>query len=86
MLKRIKTLFKDYSWDFHLWSQEIAIDTNIEDVKRLSPSYVTVDWQNPESLGRGELYPVTWIKGHKIRQRRYLGFVDGLYSGSVIRG
>ena len=86
MLRYIKAIFKDYFWDFYLWSQEIPIDTPIDEVKPQLPSYVKVDWQNPEPLGKGFLYSVTWIKGHKIRQRRYLGFVDGLYSGCVIKG
>jgi hypothetical protein len=86
MLKRIKAIFKDYFWDFYLWSQEVPIDTNIDDVKKQLPPYAKVDWQNPEALGKGLLYPVFWIKGHKSHQRKYLGFVDGLYSGCVIVG
>jgi hypothetical protein len=86
MLERIKALFKDYSWDFHMWSQEIPIDTHIDDVKRQIPSYIEVDWQNPETLGKGKLYPVIWIKGHKITKRRFLGFVDELYSGCIMTG
>jgi hypothetical protein len=86
MLKGIKSLFKDYSSDFYLWSQEIAIDTNLDEVKRQLPSYVTVDWQSPESLGKGLLYPVTMIKGRKLKQRWFLGFVDGAYSGCIIMG
>jgi hypothetical protein len=86
MLDHIKNLFKDYSWEFYLWSQEVPIDTPIETVKSQLPPYAKVDWQNSESLGKGILYPVTWIKGQRGKTKHFLGFVDGLYSGCIIKG
>ena len=86
MLKHIKAIFKDYFPDFYVWSRQIPIDTHIDHVKHQLPSYIRVDWLNPESLGKGLLYPVTWIKGHKMRGKEFLGFVDGLYSGCILKG
>lgn len=86
MLNLIKSIFKDHFFDFYLWSQEVTIHTPLDDVKGLLPGYVKVDWNKPEQLGKGLLYPVTWIKGHRKKKRKYLGFVDGLYSGCVIKG
>jgi hypothetical protein len=83
MIGRIKTLFKNYSWEFHLWSMGIAIDTDIEEVKSQLPPFVIVDWQKPVKFGDGLLYQVTWIKGHKMKQKKYLGFIDGGYGGCV---
>jgi len=30
--------------------------------------------------------PVTWIKGQRGKTKHFLGFVDGLYSGCIIKG
>lgn len=84
MIDRIKTLFKNYSWDFHLWSMKITGDTKLDEVKRQLPAYITVDWHNPVQVGKGILYPVTWIKGHKMKRKQYLGFVEGVYCGCTL--
>lgn len=72
--------------DFKAWSQNIPINTHVSVVKEKIPSYVIVDWQNPEFLGDGLLYPVIKIKGHrKTKSTDFLGFVDDLYLGHVFR-
>lgn len=84
--KKIKAAFKDYYWDFQVWSQSIPIDTHISDVKKQLPNYVTIDWVNPERLGNGLLFRVIRIKGHpKSKSTDFLGFVNDLYSGHVFR-
>lgn len=83
--KILKGWFKDYYWDFYMWSQSVPIDTHIDDVIKLIPNYATVDWGNPKKLGEGLLYPVVKIRGHhKKKSTCFLGFVDGLYTGCVI--
>lgn len=63
---------------------EIPVNTNIDEIKRQLPAYVKVDWQNPEQVGKGLLYPVTWIKGQKMKKKQYLGFVEGAYCGCTL--
>lgn len=78
--------FKDYYSDFKIWLQQIPIDTSISEVKLKLPSFVIVDWENPEKFGKGLLYRVDKIKGHsKSSSVDYLGFLDDLYSGHVFR-
>lgn len=85
-LKIFEQLFKDYYWDFKTWLQSIPIDTHISIVKEQLPNYVIVDWQNPERLGDGFLYPLLKIKGHrKTNATDFLGFVEDLYSGHIFR-
>lgn len=86
LLGKLSTIFKDYYWDFRVWSQNLPIDTHISSVKKLLPHYVTIDWENPEILGNGLLFPITKIKGHtKDKSTHFLGFVNDLYSGYVFR-
>ncbi|NII27073.1 hypothetical protein HB364_18430 [Pseudoflavitalea sp. X16] len=86
MLKLFRGIFKDYFWDFYRWAQQVPFDTPLAEVKAQLPLYAKVDWANPAIMGKGLLYPVIWIKGYKKRQKALLGFVDGLYTGCVIRG
>ncbi|WP_207514951.1 hypothetical protein [Longitalea luteola] len=84
MINCITTLFKNHAWEFHCWSTAIAGNKNVEEVKSQLPDYVNVDWQNPVQFGTGILYPVTWIKGHKMKRKQYVGFVDGVFCGCTL--
>ncbi|WP_205512178.1 hypothetical protein [Longitalea arenae] len=84
MIERLTSLFKNYLWEFHCWSTQVPMDTSLEEIKRQLPAYISVDWQRPEQFGQGLLYPVTRIKGHRMKRRQYIGFVEGAYCGCTL--
>ncbi len=82
----LTNIFKDYYSDFQQWANELKIYTHISLVKEKLPKYVYVDWENPEKMGEGLLYPILKIKGHrKTKSIDFLGFVNDLYAGNIFR-
>lgn len=86
LVKIYRQLFKNHYSDFVKWAEQMPVDTPISVIKKQQPAYIIIDWDKPEKIGIGYLYPVIKIKGHNTsRTQDFLGFVDDLYSGLVFR-
>lgn len=65
------------------WTDSIEKDTDIEMVKANQPSFVAIDWNNPDSIDKKILYPITDIKGSHdpLNMSHSLVFIDNTYQG-----
>ena len=65
------------------WTDNIEKGTSIEMVKANQPSFVAIDWSNPDSIDKKILYPITDIKGSHdpLNMSHSLVFIDNKYQG-----
>ncbi len=80
----ILTSCKDYHNDMAKWANDIPSGTVPQRVKAVQPDYLTIDWDNPDTLDNGMIrYNVTNIKGHNdaLKMAYFLEFDNNGYRG-----
>ena len=78
LLTALLTACKNYYNDTN-----IEPGTSLEEVKKLQPDFVKIDWDNPDTVANEVRFWVTEIKGNKdmLAMSHLLVFVDNKYSG-----
>ena len=68
---------KSYQNDFINWSDNIPLNSTIEQVKQIQPDYVKIAWDKPEVRDNdNQMFFITDIKGNRdpLKMEYYLEF------------
>ena len=78
----LTSCLRDHTTDAGQWMINIKPGTTLEEVKRDQPDYVTIDWDNPDTVDNKVRYWITDIKGanESLEMLHKLIFVDNKYS------
>ena len=73
----------NYNKTIH-WADNLESELTIEDVKKLQPYFIEVDWENPKSIDNRDWYMITKIKGNHdlLGMSHFLVFVNDKYQYS----
>lgn len=75
------TSCKNYYNETIEWTDNIESELNIENVQKVQPNYIEIDWENPQIVEGQKWYLITKIKGNNdiLRMSHYLVFVEDKY-------
>ncbi|QHI34822.1 hypothetical protein IMCC3317_01660 [Kordia antarctica] len=78
---------KNYYNDTLAWANNIESGTTIENVQKLQPDYIEIDWEDPRTFENEKWYFITKIKGNYdvLGMSNYLVFIDDKYQGREAR-
>ena len=64
------------------WSQQVPFHSSVNEVKKIAPNYLKIDWENPENLDSIiTRYYIKEIKGSRgiLKMSYYLEFQNEKY-------
>ncbi|MBA6156517.1 hypothetical protein H3Z83_08335 [Tenacibaculum sp. S7007] len=75
------TSCKDYYNDTITWMDNLESELTIENVQKVQPNYIEIDWKNPQIVDDQKWYLITKIKGNNdiLGMSHFLVFVEEKY-------
>jgi hypothetical protein len=74
---------KNYYNETISWADNLKQESNIEEVKKLQPSFVEISWSKPLLIANQKYYEITKIDGNHdiLNMQNFLVFEDDKYVG-----
>ncbi len=73
---------RNYYFDVIEWTTIIHVGMPLDSMKMSQPSFVTVDWEHPDTVGAELHYKITAIKNKpELQEQMYLSFAENKYLG-----
>ena len=69
---------KDYYNETIDWADNLENEQSFKDVQKEQPSYIEIDWENPQIVDNQKWYMITKIKGNNdiLGMSHYLVFIE----------
>jgi hypothetical protein len=72
---------KDYYNETIDWADNLENEQSFKDVQKEQPSYIEIDWENPQIVDNQKWYLITKIKGNNdiLGMSHYLVFIENKF-------